>query len=104
MVWINNCHYISEQLGRVYVDQRTITIQSSCGKTRAKPCKDLIEGVKRTKNGGTLHIIGNHHIQHTIELSKSISIISENVKQGKITSIVASVDFAFKIRCKEVQK
>ena len=92
-------HSISDLLNVVYVNARTGTNDPFCGSTQATPCKDLKEGVERTKEYGTLHVVGNHHLQQTIFLSKSINLTSNSIQRGKIISN-GSIDCAFKLNSK----
>ena len=85
------------------MDALTGTNKVSCGINRKTPCKDLSEGVKRTKKSGMVHVIGNHHLQHNVVLKKSIQIKADNIRQGRITSN-GSVDFAFILQCEKKLK
>ena len=84
----------------MYVDQRNGTNEMLCGKNRKNPCKDLVEGVRRSKVGGTVYVVGSHHLQQSVILSKSITTVTDNIEQGRITSD-GSIDFAFTIESSE---
>ena len=89
-----------ELLNTVFVDEVNGTNNISCGSTRRRPCRNLSEGVRRTKQFGIVHVVGDQHLQQTIFLSKSIHIISDNMHEGTITSD-GEVDFAFNLKCHE---
>ena len=80
------------------MDEVIGTNKVSCGAIRESPCRDLTEGVKKTKEDGILHIIGNYHLQQSVELTESIKIVADNIQQGRITTN-ESICFAFKISC-----
>ena len=78
----------------VYVDGSAGTNHALCGRARTAPCQDLGAGVSKAKPSGTVIVIGDHHLQQSIVLSKSINIITDTTKQGRIISD-GSADVAF---------
>ena len=89
--------FISDQLDIVYVNELTGTNEALCGTTWTTPCKDLSEGISRTKEYGIVYIMGNQHLLHTIVLKKSINIRSDIGKEkGKLSG---SNNVVFQLRC-----
>ena len=101
-IWMKSS-FVSDQLDIVYVDERIGTNNSLCGINRTTPCKDLSEGVRRTKEDGTIYIIGNHHLTNTVHLRKSIKIIADNTKGGGKLTTIGSDDVAFKLKCRIIK-
>ena len=89
-----------EELPTVYVNQRTGTNRDICGISRTTPCNDLQQGVDRTKTFGTVYVMGEYNIQEKIELKRNITIVSDHIQQGIITSD-ESTKLAFKSGCQK---
>ena len=80
------------------MDELRGTNSPSCGFNRTTPCKSLNEGLKKAHKFGTVYVIGQHSLQHTIMLIKSVIIKSDFLQTGIITSN-AHIIFAFIVGC-----
>ena len=89
---------VSDLLDVSYVDELTGSNHTTCGINRTTACKDLSEGVRKTKEFGAVYIIGNHHLHNFVVLNRSITIMSENTEEDwQLT--MGSHNVAFKLKC-----